>query len=52
VVAKLAYYAAIAPVLAKREVDRWGLAEKAEPPVAEAKVRSDLAAAPAGDGNG
>jgi hypothetical protein len=52
VVAKLAYYAAMAPVLAKKEVDRWGLAEKAEPPVAEAKVRSDLAAAPAGDGNG
>jgi hypothetical protein len=52
VVAKLAYYAAMAPVLAKKEVDRWGLSEKAEPPVTKAKVRSALGAAPAGDGNG
>jgi hypothetical protein len=52
VVAKLAYYAAMAPVLAMSEVDRWGLGEKAEPPVTEAKARSDLAAAPAGDAGG
>jgi hypothetical protein len=52
VVVKLAYYAAMAPVLAKKEVDRWGLAEKEEPPVTEAKVRSALGAAPAGNANG
>jgi hypothetical protein len=52
VVAKLAYYAAMAPVLAQKEVDRWGLAEKAEPPVAKAKARSDLAAAPVGEADG
>lgn len=44
IVAKLSYYAAMAPVLAEEEVDHWRLAEKAEPPVEEAKVRSRLAA--------
>jgi hypothetical protein len=38
-VAKLSYYAAMAPVLAKEEVDHWRLAEKSEPHVEEAKVR-------------
>jgi hypothetical protein len=44
VVAKLSYYAAMAPVLAEEEVDHWALSAKAEPHVEEAKVRPRPAA--------
>lgn len=37
-VAKLAYYAAMTPVLAKDHVERWNLAETAEPPAEKARM--------------
>jgi hypothetical protein len=37
-VAKLAYYAAMTPVLAKEHVDQWNLAEKTEPPAQKART--------------
>jgi hypothetical protein len=37
-VAKLAYYAAMTPVLAKEHVEHWNLAEKTEPPARKARV--------------
>jgi hypothetical protein len=47
VAAKLAYYAAMAPVLAEKDMKRWDLTEKAQPPVTVAKVRPHLGAPPA-----
>ena len=37
-VAKLAYYAAMTPVLSRQHVDQWNLAEKTEPPAHKARV--------------
>ncbi len=37
VAAKLAYYAAMTPLLAEEEMLRWNLAEKEEPPLGKAK---------------
>jgi hypothetical protein len=44
VAAKLAYYAAMAPVLTEKEIDRWNLAQKAEPAASVAGVRPYLGA--------
>jgi hypothetical protein len=37
-VAKLAYYAAMTPVLDKEHVDQWNLAEKTDPPYRKARM--------------
>lgn len=39
VAAKLAYYAAMTPLLAEAQVQRWNLAEKEGPPASKAKKR-------------
>ena len=43
---KLAYYAAMAPVLTKTEMNRWSLTEKEQTPVTEPKVKPYLGAPP------
>ncbi len=47
VAAKLAYYAAMAPVLTEKDMNRWNLAQKAEPAASVAEARSYLGAPPA-----